>query len=161
MLVSRTAAPSSVANWSGVCRCAMWVKPSSGMFVPYGGDTGASSYFLSLNFATGHPGDVTKPLGARLLAIPVHATWAASFHVREGALPSSSSPLVSTRLAMWQRLPAGLNEFVALIGGQMFVLHLNPYGATTIAIGSLPATGREEAWGDKVKRSAYDDRDLE
>ena len=33
MLVSRTAAPSSVANWSGVCRCAMWVKPSSGMFV--------------------------------------------------------------------------------------------------------------------------------
>jgi hypothetical protein len=55
MLVSRTAAPSSVANWSGVCRCAMWVKPSSGMFVPYGGDTGASSYFLSLNFATGIP----------------------------------------------------------------------------------------------------------
>jgi len=28
----------------------------------------------------------------------------------------------------------------SLIGGQMFVLHLNPYGATTIAIGSLPAT---------------------
>ena len=64
MLVSRTAAPSSVANWSGVCRCAMWVKPSSGMFVPYGGDTGASSYFLSLlcygpsrrsNEATGCP----------------------------------------------------------------------------------------------------------
>ena len=71
MLVSRTAAPSSVANWSGVCRCAMWVKPSSGMFVPYG-DAGASSYFLSLK--------------------------------------------------------QGCNEFVALIGGQMF------------AIGSPPAT---------------------
>ena len=111
MLVSRTAAPSSVANWSGVCRCAMWVKPSSGMFVPYGGDTGASSYFLSLNFATGHPGEVTKQLGARLLAIPVHATWAASLHVREGALPSSSSALVSTRLALWQRLPVGLKRF--------------------------------------------------
>ena len=64
MLVSRTAAPSSVANWSGVCRCAMWVKPSSGMFVPYGGDTGAASDFLSLlcygpsrrsNEATGCP----------------------------------------------------------------------------------------------------------
>ena len=54
------------------------------MFVPYGGDAGASSYFLSLK--------------------------------------------------------QGCNEFVALIGGQMFVLHLNPYGATTIAIGSLPAT---------------------
>ena len=26
MLVSRTAAPRSAANWSGVCRCAMWGK---------------------------------------------------------------------------------------------------------------------------------------
>jgi hypothetical protein len=30
MLVSRTAAPRSTANWSGVCRCAMWVKLRSG-----------------------------------------------------------------------------------------------------------------------------------
>ena len=140
MLVSRTAAPSSVANWSGVCRCAMWVKPSSGMFVPYGGDTGASSYFLSLNFATGHPGEVTKPLGARLLAIPVHATWAASFHVREGALPSSSSPLVSTRLALWQRLPVGLKRVRRTHRRSNVRPASNPYGATTIAIGSLPAT---------------------
>ena len=40
MLVSRIAAPRSAANWSGVCRCAMWVKLRSGMFVPYDGDAG-------------------------------------------------------------------------------------------------------------------------
>lgn len=38
MLVSRTAAPRAVAKWSGVCRCAMRVKLSSGMLVPYRGD---------------------------------------------------------------------------------------------------------------------------
>ena len=55
MLVSRTAAPRSAANWNGVCRCAIWVKLSSGMFVPYGGDAGAFSYLLSLTLTPALP----------------------------------------------------------------------------------------------------------
>jgi hypothetical protein len=44
MLVSRTAALRSAANCNGVCLCAMWVKLSSGMFVPHGGEAGAFSF---------------------------------------------------------------------------------------------------------------------
>ena len=161
MLVSRTAAPNSVANWSGVCRCAMWVKPSSGMFVPYGGDAGASSYFLSLNFAAGHPGEVTKPLGARLLAIPVHATWVASFHVRESAtlreFTSRFDPLGNVAASPSRAATSSSHSSAVKCSS----CKIQPLWGNHDRNRLTARNGREEPWGDKVRRSAYDDRDLE
>ena len=103
-------------------------------------------YFLSINFAAGHPGDVTKPLGARLPAIPVRATWVASLHVARTPYPP--------RAHLWFR-PAWQGGSVSQQGCNEFVARKCSSCKIQPVLGShdrnelTARNGREEAWGDK------------
>jgi hypothetical protein len=87
-LVSRTAAPRSAANWSGVCRCAMWVKLSSGMFVPHGGDAGAFSLRPFSAFCGAPEFAVCSIIGPALAS--THAPIFAKCDLRRSLRPTSA-----------------------------------------------------------------------